>query len=499
MAEHKLRLKKPKNNLLACATVLAENIKSSDGHAEAMKEIVPRYLIRNNVDFAAELANSIDDPFVRDRLLTLVAEKCAAVDDDEYAFQLVEAIEDSGTQAQAREHIALQKAAKGDFAKALETAATLEHADYAFADVAARQAEAGDEAAALQTLEKIEFPNAQVNALQNIALHELQKGDAAKAVGLFQDAARAADEIEFVEEKIRAQVEIGNHFVEAKRNDLAIETFDKAKTDAETIADVHRDNLLAGIAVNFLEAGSIELADRTLDLVENKTQIARTLHGFSEVFRDRGEIDDADETLEEAYAILKSQRDSEVVSSNERYTLWRTIAVEFAQAEKAERAIEIAQEILDESLQTNALAQIAQVCAMQNKNDFARQSINAIGDDAQKMLALIGASDAKHKLGNTDEALNLLREAETLCETVPQLASRSAAFSELAKRFYEYGDAEKARQLVQENLETIQEIRDESSRVVTLAQLNDFYEQMNFELNDAEKLILQTLVRQSSG
>ena len=496
---HQITIEQAETNLLSCATLLAESIKSSDGFAEAMKEIVPRYLGKNNVDLAAELANSIADPFMRDRLLTLVAEKCAAIDDDEYAFQLVEAIEDSGTQEQAREHIVLQKSAKGNFAKALEIAGTLAHADYAFADIAVRQSEAGDEAAASLTLDRIEFPNAKVTALQNIAQLELNRDEKAKAAQTLQRAIEAADEIEFTEEKVRAQIEIGGYFVEAKRNDLAIGAFDKAKVNAETIDGVHRDQLLGEIALGFLEAGSVELADRALDLVQDKTKIARALHGFSGEFRSKGETAEADETLEEAYAMLKSQRDSEITSSPERYKLWGSIAVEFAEAEKAERAVEIAQEILDETEQTGALAQIAQVCIRQNRDDLARQAVNAIGDDAQRMFALIGAGDAKHRAGKTDEALDYLREAETLSETVPQLASRSAAFNELAKRFSNYGDAGKARQLLQENLETIQEIRDESSRVVTLAQLNDFYEKLNFELNDAEKQILQTLVRQAGG
>ena len=81
---------------------------------------------------------------------------------------------------------------------------------------------------------------------------------------------------------------------------MAIEIFDKAKANAETIHGTHRNNLLADIAVVFIEAGSIELADRTLDLIEDKTKIARTLHGFSEEFRDRGEIADADESLEKS-------------------------------------------------------------------------------------------------------------------------------------------------------------------------------------------------------
>ncbi len=497
--EHQISIEQAETNLLSCATLLAESIKSADGHAVAMKEIVPRYLEKNNVDLAAELANQINDPFMRDRLLTLVAEKCAAIDDDEYAFQLVEAIEDSGTRGQAREHIALQKSAKGDFAKALELAAALDHADYAFADIAVRQAETGDEAAAVQMLDKIEFPNAKVAALQSIALLELKRGETEKAVQMFGRAAASADEIEFAEEKVRAQVEIGSHFVEASRNGLAIEILDRAKANTELIDGVHRDALLGSVALGFLEAGSLELADRTLDLVQDKAQMAAALAGFARKFWDRNERSEAVETLEEAYQILKSQRDSEIRNSRERYALWRTIAVEFALLEKVERAIEIAQEILDENFQTNALAQIAQVCIAQNRDELARQAVNAIGDDAQKMFALIGAGDAKHKAGKTEEALNYLREAETLSEFVPQLASRSAAFNELAKRFSDYGDAGKARQLLQENLETIQEIRDESSRVVTLAQLGDFYEQFNFNLNDAERQILRALVRQASA
>ena len=40
--------------------------------------VVPRYLANGDVDLAAELANTVDDPFTRDRLLIHVAEKCAA-------------------------------------------------------------------------------------------------------------------------------------------------------------------------------------------------------------------------------------------------------------------------------------------------------------------------------------------------------------------------------------------------------------------------------------
>jgi tetratricopeptide (TPR) repeat protein len=497
MAEHQIAIEEAKTDLLACAARLAESIKNSDGRSEAMKEVVPRYLEKGAVDLAAELADTVDDPFTRDRLLMLVAERCAAIDDDEYAFQLVEAIEDYGTQAQAREHIALQKSTKGDYAQALEIASALDHADYVFADIAVRQIENGGEPGGFQTLAKIEFPNAKAAALQNIALHELKKGDAAKAAQSFENAVQSAVEIEFAEEKVRALTDIGNHYVKVNQNSSAIETFDKAKAAAETIDGVHRDSLLAGIALGFLRAGSLELADRALDLVADKTQMASALVGFSQRFWEQNEPDEAVETLEEAYQILKSQREREIRDSRARYNLWATIAVEFARIEKAERAVEIAQEILDETAQTSALKQIAQICTLQNRDELARQAVAAIGDEAQKMFALIGISDAKNKLNKLDEALSVLREAETLCETLPQLASRSATFGEFAKRFHVFGDAEKARALLHENLEIISGIRDESVRVAALAQLADLHDELKFDLSAPEKEILETMLRKA--
>src|SRR5687768_1406149 len=100
MAEHFISREDAENDLLLGAAYLAESIPSGEAHASAIGAVVPKFLATGNVDLAAELANSVDDPFTRDRLLISVAAKCAEIDDDEYALQLVEAIEDPGLQAQ---------------------------------------------------------------------------------------------------------------------------------------------------------------------------------------------------------------------------------------------------------------------------------------------------------------------------------------------------------------------------------------------------------------
>jgi tetratricopeptide (TPR) repeat protein len=495
MAQHQISLDEANTNLFSCAVYLAEAIPSSDGHAEAMEQIVPRYLARGDVDMAATLADTIDDPFMRDKLLTFVAEKCAAIDDDEYAFQLVEAMEDFGMQRQAREKIALQKSAKNDFEKALEIAEDLEHPDDVLADVGLNQAAQGDEKTALEVLERIEFPYTKAVALQNIALVHLQKDESEKALEFLEKATLAANDIEYAEEQIRAFVDVANHFVEAKQNGKAIETFDKAKTIAEELDNVHRDAFLGGIAQGFMRAGSVDLADRTLDLVADKTQMTASLLGFSQILNRNGEREEALETLEEAHAILKSQTDMEIRDSRTRFRLWSAIAVLFARYEKPERAIETAREITDETEQTSALSQLAQIFTLAENEDAARESLNAIAEDSQRVFALIGASDAKNEREKRDEAIEILNEAAELAGGVSQFGLLSQALGEIARRFVQHGENDKGREIALANLETISKIRDESARAVALANLAELYEQEKFDLTDDEKAILYKMTK----
>lgn len=497
MAEHLILIEEARENLLDCAAYIAEDIKSRDGYAEAMKEIVPRYLKTGAVDLSAQLSDSIADPFVRDRLLSSVAEKCAAIGDDDYAFQLVESIEDAGLEAEARERIAVKKAEMNEFDKAFEIAAALEHPSHALGIFAFQLTAQNRETEAGQMLGQIEYPAAKANALQLIAAFHRENNQSEKSVNELNQAILAAEDIDFPEEKIRVFEHIAEDFLQNERRDRAIEIFDKAKTEAEKLGGIQKDTFLSHIAYGFLRAGSMELADRTLDAVKDKTQIASCMLGFAREFGAKGEVSEGLETLEESYAILKSQRDSEIRDSRARFGLLASIAVQFAGFEKPERAIEIAQNISDENEKTSALAQIAQICTTQGKDDIARQALNAITEDAQRLFALIGMSDAKKRLEKNVEAIEILNEAAHLAETVPQLSSRSSALGELAKRFAELNETEKARAVSHENLETIAQIRDEMTRAIALAQLADVYEQADFTLSEDEKKILQTMIRQA--
>jgi tetratricopeptide (TPR) repeat protein len=493
MPEHFISRTDAESDLLSAAAYLAERITSGDGHADAMSAVVPLYVGKENVDLAAELANTVDDPFTRDRLLILVAEKCAELADDEYAVQLVEAVEDPGLRSQGFERVALRQAARGDFDRAHEISDKMAHSDCVLAGIAVQQAAKGLDSAADETIAEIGFPGAAVTAYQEIASESLHHGNAENAVKYLERAVERARDIEQSEEKARAYCDIGNAFIDAGRNDRAIETFDKAKETAESIDGMHRDAFLALAAQGFLHAGSLELADRTLDLVVDKTHIASCLLGYSREFWRKDERDEAIESLEESLAILESQHERETRDSRARFRLFTQIAAQFAGFEKGERAIEVAEKIKDEGERISALSQIASILTIRKEDDQARHAFRAITGDGDRVFALIGMSDAKEQNGERDDALALLAEAAELAETVPQFTFRASSYSEIGRRLMAYGETSRANDAFRKGLGTVSQIRDSSAQAIALAALAQIANEQGFVIDASLKPILQTL------
>lgn len=493
MSDHFISRQDAEKDLLSCAAYLGERITSIDGHAEAMIAVVPQYLAQGNVDLAAELSNTIDDPFTRDRLLTAVAEKCAEMDDDEYALQLADAVEDPGLKMQAIERIGLQKAVKGQFEKAHEIASSMTHPDGVLVGLAIRQAADGREEDALKTIEEIEHAGAAITALIEIAMRKLQSEDNERALEFLDRAIEESADIEHREEQARARCDIGNAFVEAGRNDRAIQTFDKARETAETIDNMHRDAFLSMSAQGFLHAGSLDLADRTLDLVADKTHMASCLLGYSREFWKKDQKDEAIEALEEAHAILESQHERETRDHKLRLRLFTTIAAQFAGFERGERAIQAAEGIKDDEQRTSALSQVAAILALRNEDEQAGHAYRAIAEDGDRVFALIGMSDAKEKNEDRTAAVELLNQALHLAETVPQLTMRATAYVEIGRRFLSFGETDAARGAFTSAVSVVAQIRDESARVTTLVSLVEAVAGSEMDLSEFAGVLLQNV------
>lgn len=494
MADNLISREDAANDLLACAAYLADQIGGSDDRAEAITAVVKQYLQRGKVDDAAAFADTVDDPFVRDRLLIMVAQKCSELDDDEYALQLAEAIEEESMQSMAREAIAISKAQKGDIDTAKQIAVSVFHPDQILAGIALKQAEAGSDEEALATIDEIDYAGSATVALLSIAAMRIEKEDHESAVSFLEEAVNAAADIEHDEEKLRALIDTGSLFVSAKRADKAIETLELAREEAEAIDNVHRDSLLAGVAQGFMHAGSIDLADRALDAVSDKTQIATALLSFSRDYWTRGEKEEALEALDESYEVLRSQHEKETRDSRVKFALFGSIAAQYAGFENSERAIKIAEEIEDDENSASALARVAQILTSQGNDATAQIALNAIKTDDNRVSAIIGMSAAAYRKGDKANALALLDKAYEEAENIPQLSTRASAYSEAAERYAELEEPENARAAATRTLDEIAQVRDESSQSTAIAELAGLYARSGFELTPDEKEILRTLV-----
>jgi tetratricopeptide (TPR) repeat protein len=495
MSEHFISRADAESDLLSCAAYISESIDSSDGHAEGMLSVVPQYLAKGNVDLAAELANTVDDPFTRDRLLILVAEKCTELKDDEYAIQLIDSLEDPGLQAEGRERLGIMLSSTGDLDGARTIALTMHHPDYVLSAVAAKEYANGDTDSAGTTIAGIDFAGARIAALTSIVHAGLAENKTEGLSQLLLQAAENAVLIEHNEEKIRSYIEIGTLFTDIEDNANAIETFSQARDLADELDNIHRDAFLAGVSVGFLRAGSQDLADRTLDQVTDKTQLATCLVGHARHYWAADQNDDAVEAIEEAYAILRSQHEKETRNSKEKFKLFGSIAAQFALFDKGERAIEAAEKIEDDNESQAALAQLATILIARGHNDLAERALNAIAEDAQRVFALIGMSDASEILGERSVAVSRLNEAVSLTETVPQIASRATAYAEIAKRFGKYDEADGFDAAVAKQIEAITAIKDESIKVTSLVELSLLIDEMKLTIPPEDLEFLKVLLK----
>lgn len=482
-------------NLISCAVFLADNIKSGEARAAALEPLIHRLLDKGDVDLAALYADTIGDPFLRDRMLIRVVAKCVEIDDEEYGRQLVDAVEEDRARSTALETFALQKAAKGDFEEAIRIAEDLSHSSEAFAGIAVNLAAKGEEQRALEILDRVDFYSSRIDAMIEIAGIYDRGGKKAESVSMLEKAFEECVNIEFSEDRIRAYLRLGSAFTDAGRNDLAIKALEEGRQIAENIEGPHRDNILADISVGFLLAGSVDLADRTLDLVADKTQLASALVGFSKVYLEEEDTEEAVDAVEEALAILKSEGDKEIRDSKARYGVFANIAIQFAAVGKFERAMEIAQSNPDPQLVKNALVNITQATVLRGEDELARQAVEALPGEADRVGALLSISDAKNSLGKKEEAVAYVVEAEDLIDSVPQLILRAEILTEIAKRFEFYGESEKARAAASHCLAEVPEILGGGNRAAALCDLSEVYEKHNYEVTGEDKEILENVIK----
>jgi len=93
-----------------------------------------------------------------------------------------------------------------------------------------------------------------------------------------------------------------------------------------------------------------------------------------------------------------------------------------------------------------------------------------------------------------EKAIAFLDEANALAEEVPQLASRSSAYVEIARRFAKFEESDRLDAVVKKSLETIVAIKDESTRAAALAELSDLADGIGMSIAEEDREMLKAVI-----
>lgn len=275
----------------------------------------------------------------------------------------------------------------------------------------------------------------------------------------------------------------------AGRNDLAISNLDHARQAADQIEGVHRDRLLAAVAVGFMNAGSASLAEMTLDSITDLTQLSSALKAISEINRNNGNISEADELLGEAYEVLRSEKDMQRRDSRASFTLQAAIAASFAATNKLDKAIEAAESIPLEDYSQSAFISIAAASAEHGDTDNARAIVTSITGDAGRIPGLLAIADALKS--DPPLAKDFLREAAETVDGVIQESLRVELLGEIISRYLKLGDEEAARNLRKTLIETLPTLRDRFIQIKHILNLGSLF---GFGEKEYHEVEIQTLL-----
>ncbi|MFV0388247.1 MAG: tetratricopeptide repeat protein [Pyrinomonadaceae bacterium] len=484
-------------DLLLAAVYVAERVGGRDEKTEALEFIIALFLERGDMDTAADLADSIEDPFVRDRQLTRIVAKCAELKDDEYAFQLVDAIDEHSARNTARESIAFALANRTEIAKAKEIAGSLEHPAEAISAISISQAFSGKIENSLNTAREIEFPVVRIRTLREVARIFYKNGLKDEALKALEEAASLADELDFDEEKIFALCEIGTIYAEIGESGKSIAIYAQARDFANNVQNASRDSHLVSVAIGFLHAGSIDLADRTLDLVKDKNEIANCLLGFARIFRTEEDEEEAREALNEALLVLESQPASEVRDTAARLRTHQMIAQEFANFGDIARALDIADTIPDMEARDAIWTHCGVVAAKNSEPDSMQEVLTLFEEETAEVRTRVNIAEVFAGSGRPEEAKAEFNKVLQVIDGIDQPLFCAEILPEIIVRVNILDGSENVRFYGAKTIELVGEIKGLGARARVLGKLASAYQRSGYTLNESEKVDLKTVLRTS--
>ncbi|HEX8144330.1 MAG TPA: hypothetical protein VF553_17145 [Pyrinomonadaceae bacterium] len=496
MTQHLIDDELAEQDLLACATRVAETIDNVEGHGEAMAGAAARYADAGQFDFAVALAETIGDPYIRDRTLSDIAVKSFEAGEGDDAMRLLETIEDPGWQEESAAQISLKRAAAGHYRQAAELARQMQDASSTLAEIAVKWAEASHYDEALELVRDIESQGSAASALAEIASIYTKAGQRGEAAELLSQATMRARSVELTEDRVSILVSIGVKYAEAGEPEKAEEVLAEASRLAESVEiERYRENSLAQVSFGFARLGQGERALETAALIDDSFQAAMAHANLASEHLRAGRREEGLAMLSRALELAEAEEYyQENTYPMSKYRALSAIAVQYAEADLYRQATQTAKLIESEQDRSAALIEVERALMRVGNIDQALNAARMIEDQSLGVIALTTLAQSLIKDGQQERALNILAEARRIAVAIPWPNDKTLAFAEIARKYAATEQAEETAQLLLHALETSAGIESRYSLALALAQLSDVYDETGAEIDEHAMNILREIV-----
>ena len=487
--------------LLAATLAVARTIDVDDERSEITEAIAIEYALRTEFDRAADLMETIQDPYSHDKGIGSLAVLVADAGDSEFADQLLNSIEDQSLLTTALEHVAVSHARRGDFDTALQLCEELADTAEPFRAIAGTYAAKGFTEKGLELARSIEAPLPRTFTLVELALQAKGQDLPVSAKELIVEATETASEIEFAEDQVDALITIANVYEKLDERDSAYEQLCEAIRVSDDIesgsgvitATSVRDQELALIASALANLKFFEKAEEVLETIEDPFRFSLGSGQVAVAYHKNQRETEANELLAQAVEIAE---DEDVVSEQAvvmQQEVFANLAYMYATNGQIEKSLEVMELVHRVGLKNDWLAEIGKVAV---RLGFEPSKVSdSITEEASKASFWVVISDEYAQLDRGDDADEALNRAIQSAEKSGERPYEQAlAFNEIATRLSERNRLEQATQLFQRALSTILKVASRTRKSLVLLDQARKHRKLGRELNDSESALLREIL-----
>ncbi|MBD2128789.1 hypothetical protein NDI39_14730 [Microcoleus sp. ZQ-A2] len=360
------------------ATIAA--IPDANQKSNARADIISSLIEAKRFDFAAQIAQAIEDEFTRADTLREIALQAADAGQTDSALQIIQSLETKFVDHRSRvlHRVALAHTKAGQYDKALQVAQTLDNRTAYRAKTLgaiATQSHKGGQsqrasaifAQALQAANAAEDTNSKIDALGAVALEYANSQQLKPASQTVSQALQVAQTLEDASLQSSALRETVERFVLAQHYDLALQVAQAMKAPHERSPSLH------GIFQQSIEAGEHAKAYQFINLLQTPEEKARWLVAIARQYVQAGNTTQASQILAQALQVTLTIKGPEsktlvfgmppditvVDDDSDRGSFLEAISLEYAKAGQHAQAQQVAQRLENQALRTRLNQRLA--------------------------------------------------------------------------------------------------------------------------------------------